>query len=69
MRSGKFIREFTSLVLIITILVGFLFGAIGAYDYDYGCTNNCVDVCKRERIVDYFPATVIGCELFKKRFK
>ncbi len=57
------IKEFLVVFLIMFNTIGFLFGMAGVYD----CCG--VDVCKRERIVDYFPATVLGCELFKRRFK
>lgn len=57
------LKAFLVVFLIMFNAIGFLSGMLGSYD----CCG--VDVCKRERIVDYFPATVIGCELFKKRFK
>ena len=57
------LKEFLVIFLIMFNAIGFLSGMVGGYD----CCG--VDVCKRERIVDYFPATVMGCELFKKRFK
>lgn len=62
MRRGE-LTELVVMILIPLSMIGFFLGAMGA------CSDCGIDVCKRERIVDYFPATVLGCELFKKRFK